>query len=244
MRHAALTASGGRPEALALCCHYMCRQTRRPEVWYVVDDVGDVGETIDHYLDEFGSEWLADAVQVIRAPHTWAGQHTLIPNLLVGLGAVFDELGPDVELAIIEDDDWYSPEYLAQWEGVERGLRGEGCSRYFNVRTGRSKSLRNRKHCSMMSTVFVGPEVLRWFGQVLRSANDPFVDVRLWHNWSGRKTVRDAAHCVGIKGLPGRGGIGVGHRDGFGDPEGWDVLRRWIAEDAEIYERFSACASC
>lgn len=52
-----------------------------------------------------------------------------------------------------------------------------------------------------------------------------------------REVIRPGGWVVGIKGLPGRGGIGMGHRDNFrgtDDPCG-ALLREWIGEDAEAY---------
>jgi len=41
---------------------------------------------------------------------------------------------------------------------------------------------------------------------------------------------------VGIKGVPGRTGIGVGHRADFGQPDpGGNTLRAWIGERASAY---------
>ena len=58
------------------------------------------------------------------------------------------------------------------------------------------------------------------------------IDLTLWRSLPGR--LYSTRHVVGIKGMPGRGGIGCGHHDDFG---GNVSLRDWIGEDAALYGR-------
>ncbi|WP_270994119.1 hypothetical protein, partial [Listeria seeligeri] len=70
-------------------------------------------------------------VLVRPSPHWAPGQNTQARNLLKGLAAV----GPEEQLVIIEDDDWYAPDWLttvaAELEHTE--LVGEHRARYYNV---------------------------------------------------------------------------------------------------------------
>jgi hypothetical protein len=80
---------------------------------------------------------------------------------------------------------------------------------------------------------------------VLRLAcrdDDPFVDLRLWGAAQGGRVWNpDARQMIGIKGMPGRAGIGIGHRPRGSWPKDRDlaVLRRWIGDDAEAYAGFA-----
>src|SRR5690606_18474320 len=80
-----------------------------------------------------------------------------------------------------------------------------------------------------------------WLLDVLRTRQTTFVDVALWREGANgvRRKLRPASTtCVGIKGLPGRGGLGMGHRLGRRqrhDPTG-ATLRKWLgADDAMAY---------
>jgi hypothetical protein len=58
------------------------------------------------------------------------------------------------------------------------------------------------------------------------------IDVDLWRDFNGAKTLLESRTVVGIKGLPGRAGIGVGHRKSFGTPDDdGHVLRGWIGDE-------------
>ena len=63
-----------------------------------------------------------------------------------------------------------------------------------------------------------------------------FIDIKLWRGH--RDAILFGGHrVVGIKGMPGRGGIGMGHKPGFSgqrDPKG-ELLRQWIGADADWY---------
>ena len=138
----------------------------------------------------------------------------------------------DESVAIIEDDDWYGPGYLAdvaKWLG-HRPLAGECRARYYNMATGKGRQLNNERHASLCSTAVRG-EGLRALRQAVAKA-DTFIDMTLWRLCPGR--LYRTRHVVGIKGVPGRGGIGTGHRDAFGEPMN---LRDWIGEDAALYGR-------
>jgi hypothetical protein len=66
------------------------------------------------------------------------------------------------------------------------------------------------------------------------------VDRLFWESVNGSGCVHDDNTVVGIKGLPGRPGLGMGHRPNFNkrnwarDP-GHEKLREWIGSDADLY---------
>jgi bifunctional DNA-binding transcriptional regulator/antitoxin component of YhaV-PrlF toxin-antitoxin module len=204
----------------------MSRQTYTgPVQWVVVDDCLPYTETT---LNQ----------DIVRPVPVWtAGTgHTLSRNLREGLGIARNDA-----VIVIEDDDWYSPEYVQTV--VDRlesqpvmTLCGECPSRYYNVRTRCYHELHNRRHASLCQTAFrleMVPVVLG-----LLRGDGPWIDIKLWGALDG--VLHEGGLCVGIKGMPGRDGIGMGHQGGgTHDPE-LEVLREWIgADDAWEYARWA-----
>ena len=217
-----LTATGARPEAWAICEQLMARQTYAgPVRWVIVDD-GPVVQPVA--LQREG--WTLEAVRPM--PRWEAGQNTQARNLAAGL----EVIGADESVVIVEDDDYYAPGYLAdmaKWL-ERRPLVGEMRARYYNITTGKGREMGNVRHASLCSTGVMA-EGLRAFRAAVAKA-DKFIDLTLWRSMPGR--LYSTRHVVGIKGMPGRGGIGSGHMYGFGQPMN---LRDWIGEDAALYGR-------
>lgn len=219
-----LTATGCRPEAWAICEKLMAAQTYAgPVRWVVVDD-GEDPQPITFSRPGW-------TVEVARPEPFWqSGQNTQARNLIAGL----NRIGSDERVAIIEDDDWYSARWL---ETISNALHraevaGESHARYYNIAQRKGRRLSNATHASLCSTAVRGRGLDR-----LRTAcgkNRQFIDLELWR---GGGHLFRGNHVVGIKGLPGRGGIGMGHRDGFigsRDPE-MSMLRDWIGEGVSLY---------
>lgn len=221
-----LTATGERPEAWALCQKWMQRQTfTGPVRWIIVDD-GEQPQPITF-------ERKGWTLEVVRPQPFWRpGENTQSRNLMAGLARV----GSRDWLAIIEDDDWYAPDWLERVTGkLELAeLVGEGFARYYNVAYRKARQLTNDKHASLCACAMRG-EAIQALRNICRTSPE-FLDVFLWQSHPSR--VLFAGHrVVGIKGLPGRGGIGVGHSTNFMgdlDPSG-AVLKSWIGEDAAQY---------
>src|SRR6185369_16758975 len=89
----AITPTADRPEAFALCERWMARQTIKPDQWIVADG-GQVPVRCT-----MGQTHIHD-------PRP-AGAANLAHNLLNAISAVKGEV-----VAIVEDDDWYSPKHL------------------------------------------------------------------------------------------------------------------------------------
>lgn len=222
-----LTMTGGRPEAFALCERWMARQTYTgPVRWVVVDD-GEVAQPISFARDG----WQVD---VLRPTPFWApGQNTQARNIKAGLDAIGNA---DVRLVIIEDDDWYGPEWLATVDKAlnKHELVGESHARYYNVAQRRAKQLENFQHASLCSTAMRGRAIEQLKG-VCRPGIQ-FIDVMLWQAFGNEGAFR-GENVVGIKGLPGRKGIGIGHDkrfQGTADKSG-KILRSWVGEDVAAY---------
>lgn len=221
-----LTATGGRPAAFALLEKMMLAQTYAgPVRWIIVDDV--------HPAQPITFERDGWELVVIYPDPLWKpGENTQARNLLAGLAVV----PADAKLVIVEDDDHYKPDWLDvvdKW--LERAeLVGECEARYYNVATKQGRQLSNRNHASLCSTAMRGGAI-KTFRTVCKTAIK-FIDIELWRQTRSRMLFT-GSRVTGIKGMPGRGGIGMGHkRDFMGrqDPNG-ELLRSWIGANAEWY---------
>lgn len=221
-----LTATGARPAAWTLCERWMARQDYTgPVRWVIVDD-GQAPQPVTFGRDRW------QLVLIRPAPHWSPGQNTQARNLLKGLAAI----GADERVVIIEDDDWYAPDWLTTVAGKleQAELVGEHRARYYNVQQCRGRQLANTGHASLCSTAMRG-SALRDFAEAC-SARPKFIDLELWRRPRSRHLF-GGHRVVGIKGLPGRGGIGMGHDEHFNgqpDPSG-ELLRSWIGVDAGCY---------
>lgn len=218
-----LTATGMRPQAWALCERWMAAQSFADDVrWIVVDDGPE-----PQPLAFSRPGW---SLSVIRPPARPG--NTQARNLLAGL----EECGNAAPLVIIEDDDYYAPGWLARvaQELEHAELIGECRARYYNVALRRGRQLSNDKHASLCSTAMHG-KALASFRRACE-LRPKFIDLELWrrHRW---QHLFGGHLVVGIKGLPGRAGLGMGHRrdfQGTADPSG-SLLRDWLGKDAEAY---------
>lgn len=221
-----LTATGARPAAWALCERWMARQDYAgPVRWIIVDD-GPEPQPVTFRRDGW-------QLVLVRPSPQWApGQNTQARNLLKGLAAV----DPADSLVIIEDDDWYAADWLttvaAELQHAE--LVGEHRARYYNVQQRSGRQLANTGHASLCSTAMRGSALQELAAACL--ARPKFIDLELWRRPRDRRLF-GGHRVVGIKGLPGRGGIGMGHDPDFkgeADASG-ELLRQWVGADAEVY---------
>ena len=226
-----ITPTGGRPEAFALCELYMAQQTFTDWEWIVVDDckprtVCTLGQKVIHP----DTLWLP------------GGPATQNRNLLLALGQVNTEF-----VAVIEDDDCYGPKYLETLCGyLEKAvIAGELPSRYYNVHHRLFRVMPAGTHASLCQTGFRA-ELLERVKIVCGLNSD--TDVLLWHqvhSLSQSTKLYFGDQVVGIKGMPGRAGVGIGHYPRI-RPSHWtpDVvlkkLTEWIGEDVELYRSYYA----
>jgi hypothetical protein len=222
-----LTATGCRPDAWNTCQRLMERQTYQGEVHWIIVDDGEIQQPID-----FGRPgWV---VSIIMPTPKWKqGDNTQARNLAEGLRMVGDK----DRLVIIEDDDSYHPNWLATvdyWLDTA-DLVGEKMARYYNVRTKKYRQLRNDMHASLCCTAMKG-EAIKTFAKELKP-NVQFIDLNLWKRFNGSRALYDSKMVVGIKGTPGRGGIGMGHKNDFQGSIDLDgsILRQWTGTNADLY---------
>lgn len=154
-------------------------------------------------------------------------------------------------IAFIEHDDWYAPAHLEaivdQLAGAVQ-IAGDDQQRYYNV-SQRCWRIFPNSGASLCQTA-IRRELLPRFEMVARrclAASKFGVDRALWDaTRPHERSLKRADTVVGIKGLPGRRGLGVGHR-----PSGpqWtfdaelEQLRAWVGNDADLYRSFGRPAS-
>jgi len=225
-----LTPTSDRPQALQLCVQWMAAQTfEEPIQWVIVDD-GEKHTTLDlSPLDDRFTVEKIDKPRSRSAPLSFRG------NMATGLMRAEHD-----RLLFIEDDDHYKPDWLQYcWDQFEEGadLVGETRARYYHVPNRRFAQLSNRNHASLCSTG-ISRRLFGWLDKRLRLRGGTFIDIDLWKA-SHRKSITDSRLVTGMKGLPGRSGIGTGHRfgehRGRHDPHG-SQLRKWVGDSAaQIY---------
>jgi hypothetical protein len=228
----AITPTGCRPEGLALLAEYLDAQTHPgPLIWIVVDDC-DPPTRVPRTR-------AGITVELVRPDWRWEpGENTQARCMAEGLKWV----GFEDRVMVLEDDDIYLPGHVSNvlsW--LERAeLVGERDSRYYNVATSRWRVLPGKYHASMCSVACKGAATDHLLQ--LCQGGGKMLDMRLWRTFNGPKKLLDTHNVIGIKGLPGRPGIGVGHRRNFGTPDMDDHLRVWAGEYADNYDIFRRAA--
>lgn len=223
-----ITATGDREIAFGLCRKWMQAQTILPDQWIIVDD-GKNPIIISK---------PEDYVYYIRREPGKNEGHTLLLNLKESLSHIKGD-----KILIIEDDDWYGPEYVKTMSGYldKYDLVGEAPSRYYHVPTMKYRRVGNTKHASLCQTGF-NRILLQKFEEYL--IGDPYLDVRFWEGIKEKKylfsDIGDKLHLhCGMKGLKGRKGIGTGHNSkaNYYYPDNHlAFLIKWVGEeDAKVY---------
>ena len=223
----AITTTGDRPEAFDLCRRWMNSQTVKPDQWIVIDD----GWT--PIREELRGEFEYHR----REPSEGEG-HTLLLNLKESFAHIKGD-----KILIIEDDDWYGPNYVKVMSDYlnKFDLVGEGHARYYMLPIMKYRRIGNYRHVSFCQTGF-RDSILKNLKTCL--LGDPYIDSRLWAQPIPKKhiffddTDKLCLHCS-IKGLKGRRGIGTGHNP---DSSYYRVdnkltkLRKWVGEEnARLY---------
>lgn len=214
-----ITPTGGRPQAFALLAECLNGQTLPQFHWQIVDDC-DPATRMPDMRDGI-------SVEIIRPAWRWQpGMNTQAACMTELLGWV----DTDSPVVVCEDDDWYSPRWLATCAASGVDLFGQRDSYYYNVATKRYRHIIHapNAHCSLSGT-YLSPRAQSVLSDVCQR-HASRLDIELWKAaaWADLTVARFSANrpqVVGIKGLPGRPGIGIGHRETFGEPD----------EDAQVW---------
>lgn len=229
-----ITCTGHRPEAFELCRKYISNQTVKVDQWIVVDDSISPKSKIKINLTIPGTN-----AAVIPGPVLWEeGVNTQRPNMEAALKLVKGD-----HIFIMEDDEFYKPNYiqtmLSALQTVE--IVGEGNAKYFNLQMPGYKEMNNLGHASLCQTA-MRKSMLQYLKNSVTSG-ELYFDIHLWKQVREKRIphamLNNLNLCVGIKGMPGRAGIGTGHKtnDFFIDPSGAQ-LRKWIGQDFELYRPY------
>jgi hypothetical protein len=228
--------TGARPAQFNICQYLMKRQTYTGKVaWVIVDDAIPV--STDCVTSDFRG-W--DIVKVYPKPSWTVGKNTQARNIAAGIQALINNYSKnEIEaIFIIEDDDYYRPIYLermmAHFNGFD--LIGEMKTIYYNVQWRRYITNNNTIHASLFQTAFTY-DVIPILEKCLAHK---FIDCNLWPKVEKRNIFYENDLAVGMKGMPGRGGIGAGHSKAMSmrDDTNMRYLAKLIGEDFKLYERF------
>ena len=238
----AITPTGDRPLAFRLCQEWMKNQTVSPSQWIIIDD-GKIPMKVGHHNRTprlLPSGQVPPVMQYIRrTPRASDPTHTLNLNLKTALPYIRGE-----KIIIIEDDEYYAPKYVETLakELDEHEVVGIDQSKYYYLPTGGRVKHANTIHASLAQTSFRSsflPELDALVSQPLKH----YLDICLWGVAMQQQRgylfgdERESLY-VGIKGLPGRTGIGVGHKEamyGTSRDSSRELLKAWIPKDYQVY---------
>lgn len=225
-----ITPTGDRPLAFGLCQRWMLHQTWTPDQWIVVDD------------GIMPTKPYVPADYIRRAPKSYDPKHTLCLNIKTALPLIRGD-----KILIMEDDEYYAPEYIAEMSLRldEYDVVGICHSKYYHVPTGGFKQNLNTGHASLAETGFRTSFLTEFTDYVEKGMNGVWLDTKIWKGLGGPKKFKsllfvddDKPLYVGIKGLPGRAGIGIGHRASVysrKDTPERATLKQWIPHDYQFY---------
>ena len=224
---ALITPTGNRPKQIELCNRWMNNQDYTGEVlWIIVDDCNP--KTTDLITRD---NWT---IKKIYPEPVWKeGQNTQGRNIATGIEEVKKHKVDSI--FIIEDDDYYKPHYLTAMTELIQGydIAGERNTIYYNVKIKRWIENQNDTWSSLFQTAFT-PKVIPLFENLY---GEKFIDYVLFRMGIKTHLFDVGKLSIGIKGQPGRQGIGAGH--------GWiqhmhpDIdgikLKELIGEDSKYY---------
>jgi len=233
---ALITPTGARKAQFELCKRWMDKQTYQGDVvWIIVDDA--LPSTIQDDGYPFTTRW--DLVKIYPRP-AWEGTNTQARNIKVGVDYIKATYTRDeIEaIFIIEDDDYYKPIYLERMMSRmgKYDLIGETNTIYYNVQWRRFATNPNRHHSSLFQTAFT----YDFIPTFELAYHDKFIDAKAWQLGKNKFLFFENFLSVGIKGMPGRGGIGAGHKliMRMSNDLSMIFLKKHIGNDAKLYERY------
>ena len=228
-----ITPTGDRPLAFSLCKRWMENQTHKPDQWIVIDD--------GKQSMDLQSEGYLEYVR--REPVKTDPKHTLVVNVATAIPKIKGD-----KVIFWEDDEYYAPEFL---EVMNHHLDkfqvvGIGWAKYYHIRTGGWVEHQNMNHASLAQTGFQMSVLSMVQMCIDRGMEKEWLDCQIWDETMKSKTTishlifRDERKplYVGIKGLPGRNGIGIGHKIETyknHDDKGRSKLISWVQKDYQVY---------
>ena len=200
-------------------------QTKKPDEWIVIDD------GIDPTIPTIPAEYIR------RKPQPGDPKITLPLNILTALAFVKGDI-----VLFFEDDEYYAPGYInAMVMALEASMiAGISKAKYYHLPTRGWYRNANDRHASLAQTA-IRAAALPVLMEVIGQNHDPFIDIKLWAKLKhlGKLFPDDENPLfVGMKGMPGRPGIGGGHKEnlyrGRVDAD-YSILKKWMPKDHETY---------
>lgn len=225
----AITPTGDRPLAFALCQNWMKKQTLQPDQWIVVDD------------GKIPMKPFVSMEYVRRKPLPSDSNRTLIENLKIAIPRIKGS-----KIVIIEDDEYYAPKYIEEisFRLNQHEIVGIGKSRYYHLPSGNYSRLSNINQASLAEMAFRS-SFLPEFKSFLNG--DSYLDIRIWRSINRKRAIifidNKNPLYVGMKGMPGRHGIGGGHDINHGVyhsrfcDKSRKILNSWIP-DKDAYDTY------
>jgi len=231
---ALITPTGARIDQFRICAGWMSRQNYEgPVLWIIVDDGPTI--TTNVVQPDFRKDW--EIIKIYPKP-VWNGINTQGRNIKAGIDAVTShpEFKKIKAIFIIEDDDYYKPVYLTEMMNRlgRYSVIGETNTLYYNVQWRQYCDNNNRQHSSLFQTAFT-PDQIPLFVSCL---NNKWIDADFWMKSKNKYLFQAGMLSLGIKGMPGRGGIGAGHKRNMTFIQDMALvnLKQLIGEeDAKIY---------
>lgn len=125
-------------------------------------------------------------------------------------------------IALMENDDWYHPEYLEMmvhaWGiGGKPDIFGTDYTIYYHIREFAWMNMNHYSRSCAMSTLIKPGLTIEWGAD-----HDPYADIHIWQQIKNKITFKPSKHyCLGIK--HGNGLCGGGHHT--------DKIERYINKD-------------
>lgn len=231
-----ITPTGARPLQIKLCGEFMKRQTYKGDVtWIIVDDCKK--RTTDFIGKDFIPNW--DIVKMYPIPYWKIGDNTQGRNMTLMTDYILDNYRKkNIEaIYVIEDDDYYRPDYLVEMRKRIEGYdaAGETNTVYYNLRVRRWYEHANLTWSSLFQTVFTW----KMIPLIQSLSKERLIDYAFFPKVENKNLFyMKRKLAIGMKGLPGRGGIGAGHefiKHMIPDPE-HKKLKQLLGKDYNFYD--------
>lgn len=220
-----ITPTADQPTGVALMERWISRQTMGYDEWIVADD------GVEHASLTMGQ------IHMKRRRRDEGGR-SLAQNVMHAIKAATGDV-----ILIIEHDDFYAADHIEtcvrRLERMGSGATGSINQRYYNLPHKSWRLMRN-VGSALCNTAFTRDHLPSMERAALRAyqSNRICVDRFFWDSLPRRYwDVHDVDTVVGIKGLPGRKGLGLGHRP----DRNWTSeaeprkLREWVGDEYDAY---------
>lgn len=223
-----ITPTGDRQRVFQLCQLFMDRQTVKPNQWIIIDD--GVVPTIPPTFD-----FVKYIRRVVKSHEP---KHTLSVQMLEALKYVANDI-----IFIMEDDDYYFSNYFEKMLTLFNTdpplveLVGQGQAFYYNFYFQKYHTHNNIYHASWCQTGF-RRTLIPTINVLCRKSTDSFIDMRVWKCPVKKFLLLNSLPlCIGMKGLPGRAGIGSGHTrvKSFLCDTDFQYIKKFIGNDINLY---------